>query len=109
MPVPTAPFAVQDFHLMLVMEVPKSAQCVVTSVGLAVIVSQENDRTSVGCTWRGSATSVSLESLLLKEFVGDICGIGSLTLALGSAFWKLHPEINSEILSEAITIFDLFV
>jgi hypothetical protein len=108
-PVPTAPFAVQDFHRMLVMAMPKSAQYVVTSAGLAVIVSHENDRTSDGCTWRGSATSVSLKSLLSKVSLGDICGFGSLTLAMRSPFSKLHPEIKSEMLNVTRTIFDFFV
>jgi hypothetical protein len=44
------------------MEMPKSAQYVVISVGLAVIVSHENDRTSNGFTCRESITRVSLNS-----------------------------------------------
>jgi hypothetical protein len=62
MPVPTAPVAVQVFHSILLMAVPKSAQLVVTSVGLAVIISHENVKTSNGITCRESITRVSLNS-----------------------------------------------
>jgi hypothetical protein len=93
---------------MLVMAMPKSAQYVVTSAGLAVIVSHENDRTSDGFNCRESITSVRLKSSLSKVSVGDICEVGSVTRALAPSLWKLQPEIKSKILSATKTIFDLF-